>query len=336
LLEEHSEWSIETDVIRDDRPTMGEDAEADLDESETSAGVSITVLHGTGLRQICFIDADGGVLGRDLDSDFQLTDPTVSRAHARLERRDTGFVIVDLDSANGTFVDGEPIVGEAPLPTACRVRLGAHTVLQCLTVDSHAAARLQQLENEIFIDPLTQTGNRRFFKRRLREELAYGARHQRTVGLLMLDIDHFKEINDEFGHVIGDRVLAEIGRILKDSIRHEDSVYRFGGEEFCILTRAIRSAGLYTLAERIRLAVEFFAMPTDVGPVRATVSVGATYVEPAELPGMSTMGQELDDDGEEDSISRHVLIERADMALYNAKEKGRNCVVVLQGVRTVS
>ena len=310
---------------------------ADSDDTEDGAGdvpagVSITVLHGSGLRQICFLDADGGVLGRDLDCDFQLTDPTVSRAHARIVRREKGFVVEDLHSTNGTYMGEERVEHEAPLPSACQIRLGLHTVLQCLCVDATAAERLRELENEIFIDPLTQTGNRRFFKRRLREELAFGARHARTVGLLMVDVDHFKRVNDEFGHIVGDQVLCELGRILKDSVRNEDTVYRFGGEEFCVLTRAVRATGLYTLAERIRLAVEFFALPADGGPVRITVSVGATFVEPADLSGLATMGA----DNEAGDLAKHVLVERADMALYQAKDKGRNCVVVLQGVATES
>jgi len=318
---------METDAIVDDRPTMAESGDEDREPRTVPAGVSITVLHGSGLRQMCFLDAEGGVLGRDLDCDFQLTDPTISRGHSRIYRRDGEFVIEDLGSTNGTYLDGHRVGRETPLPAACRIRLGLHTVLQCLTVDEKAATRLQQMEDEIFIDPLTQTGNRRFFKRRLREELAFGARHRRAVGLLMIDIDHFKRVNDEFGHVVGDQVLTELGRILKDSVRNEDTVYRFGGEEFCILTRAVRSVGLYTLAERIRLAVEFFALPAEGGPVRITVSVGATYVEPEELSGLTTMGADGDGD-----VTQHVLVQRADSALYQAKRKGRNRVVVLQGI----
>ena len=327
-----SGWSDETDAIHDDRLTAADSDDTEDHESEPPAGVSITVLHGSGLRQICFMDTDGGILGRDLDCDFQLTDPTVSRSHARIVLRDGCFVIEDLGSTNGTYVDGERIEGTARLPAACRIRLGLHSVLQCLSVGENAATRLREMESEIFIDPLTQTGNRRFFKRRLREELAFGARHRRPVGLLMIDIDFFKRVNDEFGHVVGDQVLAEVGRILKDSVRNEDTVYRFGGEEFCVLTRAERSSGLYTLAERIRLAVEFFALPAEGGPVRVTVSVGATFVEPDELGGLATMGA----DSEVADLSRHILVERADMALYQAKEKGRNCVVVLQGIPTGS
>ena len=323
-------WVHREEPPSEDRNTVieAEDTQS-LPDLGTPVGVSLTVLHGTGLRHLFYLGHPGGTIGRGDGADVRLVDPSVSRWHARIELQADGFAICDLDSANGTFIDGERIEGSALLPCSCRLALGPHTVLHCMLVDETGAESVRQLEQPVFYDTLTGTGNRRFFAQRLREELSYSMRHQQPLGLLFVDLDHFKKVNDQFGHPVGDQMLAEVGRTLKETVREEDSVYRYGGEEFVVLARGARRTGLFRLGERMRLAIESLAMPVKDESVCATASVGAAFLGPDEMLDMMTWGGDVDD--EEDSVRGNILIEHADEALYQAKNSGRNRVVVYSG-----
>jgi len=287
-------------------------------------GATLTILHGASPRQMYYVDAAGGVIGRGDDAEFRLTNSTVSRAHARLELREDAFYLMDLGTTNGTFVEDEQFVGEVALPNSCRIRLGQYSVLQFVAVDEGGAVAYKRLQRAMFIDTLTGAGNRRYLNRRLEEELSYGLRHDETVGVLLADLDHFKLVNDTWGHPVGDRVLAETARIIEEQVRNEDSVYRYGGEEFCILVRGVDEPGLVAMAERIRHAVEQFALIVDDDEVTITVSVGIACVVP-DLDDDPQTINEIDLDG--DDAGRHRVIVLADQALYQAKESGRNQVV---------
>jgi diguanylate cyclase (GGDEF)-like protein len=156
-------------------------------------------------------------------------------------------------------------------------------------------------------DDLTGTCNRRHFFERAERELERTIRFQRPLSLIMLDLDHFKNVNDRLGHAVGDEALATMGEILRSQTRGADITGRVGGEEFAIL---LVETGLVTaieVAERIRSAVEMRILPGDSGPVRLTVSLGV-----AEFTGGT------------DNVA--ALLKRADGALYEAKRKGRNRV----------
>lgn len=290
--------------------------------------VSLTVLHGSGRQNLYFVDREGAVLGRADDVTVRLTEPMVSRTHARIQWADVQFWLEDLDSSNGTYIDEMAITGTVRLPRTCLVRLGSTALLQCVQLDERGARSIQRLHKELFIDSLTEAGNRRLLKQRLREEVSYARRREQMIGLLLADLDHFKGVNDQHGHLTGDRLLAEIGRILRETSREEDSVFRFGGEEFCVLVRDGTCEGLMRLAERIRTAVEGFEMPSDNGPVKITVSIGAAVYSPTETAERATLADFDPDDPEDgDILINNVLLSRADQALYEAKATGRNRTV---------
>ena len=288
-------------------------------------GATLTILHGASPRQMYYVDATGGVIGRGDEADFRMTNSTVSRAHASLEFRDARIYMTELGSTNGTFVDDEQVYGEIALPNSCRIRLGQYSVLQFVAVDEGGAIAYKRLQRAMFIDTLTGTGNRRYLNRRLEEELSYGMRHDETVGVLLADLDHFKLVNDTWGHPVGDRVLSEIAAIIEEQVRNEDSVYRYGGEEFCILVRGVAEPGLVAMAERIRSAVERFTLVVDDDEVTITVSVGIACVVP-DLDDDPQTINEANLDGEADA-GRHRVIVLADQALYQAKGTGRNRVI---------
>jgi diguanylate cyclase (GGDEF)-like protein len=254
------------------------------------------------------------VIGRRDDCDVRLHDDGVSRRHATLTVVGEGAVLRDLRSANGTWVDGER-TREARLADGARVHLGGHTALKFVWADELEARFQVKLAEGALQDPLTGLYNRRHFEERLGSELAACQRHGRPLSLLMCDVDHFKRINDEHGHLAGDETLKMVAFVLRGAVRKEDVLARYGGEEFVVIARETGIDGAEALGERIRRAVEksrCFWQGRDLG---VTVSIGVCVsVGVAELvPGRT----------------ERELIEAADRALYLAKQSGRNRVSAL-------
>ncbi|BDU76478.1 GGDEF domain-containing protein [Mesoterricola sediminis] len=165
----------------------------------------------------------------------------------------------------------------------------------------------RDLERAGNTDSLTGVGNRRHFARVLAREMGRSRRFRHPLSLLLLDIDHFKRVNDTCGHLAGDRVIRRVAEACREGSRESDSVARWGGEEFAVLLPESDADGAWARAERIREAVE--ALAVDVGPgppVRCTVSVGVAAMR----------------DGEDGDA----FVRRADEALYRAKAAGRNQV----------
>lgn len=162
-------------------------------------------------------------------------------------------------------------------------------------------ANLQELQQLAMTDSLTGVFNRNHLNHVLSQEMKRCARYGNPFGLLVIDIDHFKQVNDTYGHHIGDEILQQIARILSTTIRENDALIRWGGEEFIVIALHVNEQSLAVLCEKLRNKIE----NSDYGKVeKITVSIGATVFSK--------------DDTQE------VLIARADRALYTAKEKGRN------------
>jgi len=269
-------------------------------------GATLTVLTGGDAGRIISVGPEGGILGRGDNVDFAFEDVSISRRHARLVRQGENFLLEDLDSLNGTFVNGDRIADVKRLPPNARLQIALHTVIEYAEVDELGAMAVEKLSRSMMTDPLTGTGNRLHLDHRLHQEVHYARRHREVLGLLLMDLDHFKGINDRYGHPAGDRVLQSVGEILRDSVRAEDSVFRYGGEEFCILVRSTNGPGLMVLAERIRAVVEALEAIERDERVPVTLSIGAALL-----------------DGDEDE-DQQTLVVRADQALYRAKNEGRN------------
>lgn len=166
--------------------------------------------------------------------------------------------------------------------------------------------RERRLSELAMRDVLTSAYNRRFFDRRLAEELERSRRYGRTLGLIMLDLDHFKDVNDKYGHQFGDKVLCRAVETWKECVRGSDIVARYGGEEFCILLLEAGQVESLILAERLRSLV--CAEDVVLGELHARISVSAGVA-------FFRMDDQSDD-----------ILRRADEALYRAKARGRNCV----------
>jgi two-component system, cell cycle response regulator len=252
------------------------------------------------------------VLGRRADADVHLHDDGVSRRHATILAGENDGRLVDLGSANGTYVDGTR-VQDILLTNGMRFQLGAHTTVKFVYSDDMEADYQRKLAEGALLEPLTGLYNRRHFMERLTAELAAADRHGRAVALLLLDVDHFKQLNDERGHLAGDEALKTLGQTLRAAVRKEDVVARFGGEEFVVLARETTLAGAKALAERIRRAVSKARASFDGNELALTVSIGVTVATTHETY--------------EAGRSEQALLARADRALYKAKESGRNMVV---------
>lgn len=182
------------------------------------------------------------------------------------------------------------------------------------TSQSHVAlltAELERMKAESLIDPLSQVNNRRSFDRALRDFTEECKRDGKPLSFIMLDIDHFKKVNDTYGHLFGDRVITMVATAIKSNVKGRDLVARYGGEEYAVLLPDTPAAGAKAAAEQIRHAVErarIKRLNSDEVIGSITLSAGVTEY----LPGESIES----------------LIERADQALYESKQSGRNRVTV--------
>jgi diguanylate cyclase (GGDEF)-like protein len=165
-------------------------------------------------------------------------------------------------------------------------------------------AELNHIANS---DPLTGVGNRRFFKDMGKKEFSRAMRYSQPISLIMLDVDHFKRINDTYGHDIGDAALKALTKVCINTLRDCDILARIGGEEFAIICPGCDLAGGIAMAERLRKNIEANSIDTDKGAIAYTISSGVTDRRP-------------EDEGIES------MLNRADVGLYRAKESGRNRV----------
>jgi diguanylate cyclase (GGDEF)-like protein/PAS domain S-box-containing protein len=181
--------------------------------------------------------------------------------------------------------------------------------VQTFSDNSSEAALLQRidlLQRASLVDPLTGLANRRCIDMKFQSRIDEMQRYGWPCGLLFLDIDNFKIVNDTYGHNVGDRVLMMVARTLSSNMRSHDLLGRYGGEEFAAIITNVDMAELHSFADRLRLLVEKSGFDTEYSTIRATVSIGATLVRP------------------EDTVEKAIV--RADSFMYNSKMNGRNRV----------
>lgn len=255
------------------------------------------------------------ILGRSRGhSDLVLTGYSLSRAHARVVLDPTGKVnLYDLNSTNGSYLNGRR-VEEAEVQEGDTIRLGADVELRLDFQEADVQNLIRDLHRGATLDSLTNVLNRRSFMRRLEEEFAVTQRHRNPNCVAILDIDHFKSVNDTHGHPAGDAVIQGLASILQQSMRTEDLVGRYGGEEFVLLVRQTPMNGAMMMLERLRAVISelAFPVPTPDGPRELTVTVSMGVAD------LTT------------SSSAQAAVALADQALYRAKQGGRNRVCAAQ------
>ena len=193
-----------------------------------------------------------------------------------------------------------------------KISIGATTILRFTYQDQVDEQYQKKLFESALRDGLTSTFNRRYFVDRLQAEIRFAVRHDKSLALLFVDIDHFKKINDTHGHLAGDQVLAGVARVMTSTIRAEDVLARYGGEEFAVICREIERDGARALGERLRVAVAAAALR-------------------ARGQGHSGHRQRRRRRGAQDRATRSAFIAAADAAMYEAKRAGRNRVCIAPG-----
>ncbi len=248
-------------------------------------------------------------LGRDPSRDIAIDAPGVSRLHCRLLVSELGTSLVDLGSTNGSYVNGNRIAPNVALPLrpGDLIHVGG-VIFKFLQGENVEAQYHDAAYQMMIVDALTQLKNRRYLMELLEREIARSLRHGRPLSLLLIDVDHFKQINDSLGHLAGDHLLRHLADILAKNTRREDCAARYGGDEFAVVMTETPLAGARVFAERLRSGAALLDYRDADREVCVTLSIGVAEVGPGQ-----------------DSPER--LIEAADRRLYEgAKSAGRDRV----------
>jgi len=269
------------------------------------APACVVIIYGGELGR-CVKLAEEMTIGRDDGNGISIPMHTISRQHARLFMRGGSYFVEDLGSTNGSFVNDEEVSVATPLRNGDLLRCGG-AVLKFIEGGNIEALYHEEIYQLTITDGLTQVANKRHLLDFLDREIARATRHHRPLSLVLFDIDLFKSLNDQFGHLAGDQVLKGIASVVASQVRREELLARYGGDELAIVLpeTTIDAASLF--CERIRGAVEAETFDYDGEPLHATISLGAAALEASD--------------------SAASLIARADARLYRAKEDGRNRTV---------
>lgn len=296
-----SDWDTDTNVTHESEQPSPRATRRDR--------ACLLVLSGARVGAVFHLDRPELLIGRSQRAEASFEDDGVSRTHARIRRDGAEYTVEDLGSRNGTFVNGLRVKGPTRVADGDKIQLGRSTILKFTFHDALDDSYQERMIESALRDPLTRLYNKRYFDERIDAELRFAKRHGTQIALLMLDVDHFKRVNDERGHLAGDTVLREVAAAIQRAVRNEDVVARYGGEELVVLSRSISREAAIQLGERLRLTIEGLSVAVEGGdPISVTVSVGVAGSEPTE------------------DITAEQLIAAADRALYQAKDRGRNTV----------
>jgi two-component system cell cycle response regulator len=246
------------------------------------------------------------IIGRSSDCAVHVLDDSVSRKHCKIMTSEKNIVVMDLKSTNGTYVNSTA-VSVRHLKNGDIIQVG-RSIFKFLVGDDIESAYHEEIYRLKTVDGLTGAYNKRTFDEELQRELHRFYRYNRPLSLVMFDIDHFKDTNDTFGHLAGDRVLSEIGVLMGEACRKEDTFCRYGGEEFAILMPEFNLKQGISFADEIRLKVEAHLFEFDGAVIPITISGGVAEADP---------GFESPSD----------FIAVADTNLYEAKRTGRNRIM---------
>ena len=253
------------------------------------------------------------LFGREDYCSLKIAEDSVSRSHAeiRLDQESGEYLLIDLCSTNGTYLNEERLGDQHQvLQAGDTIRIGTH-VYKYLTSDHIEAQYHEAAYSMMTTDSLTNVWNKRYFLDMINREFRRSVRNEIPLTLLMLDMDHFKKVNDQHGHLIGDEVLREFALRLSNQLRQEDLLSRYGGEEFTITLIETNSEQAGVVARRCLKSISTAPFRTTAGEISCTVSIG----------GATFLGQPR-------KSSTDNLIQAADASLYEAKKSGRNRIVI--------
>jgi two-component system, cell cycle response regulator len=270
----------------------------------------VVIVEGSALGRILELARNPITIGRDPRNTLCLDESGVSRTHAVIMHQSQGVIVRDVGSKNGTFVNREP-VQEHVLVDGDMIQLGS-TTLKYLSQNNPEHSYYEHLHQASVQDPVTDIPNRRYFEEFVQREIARTRRYDRPLALLMIDLDHFKKVNDTYGHVCGDAVLHDFAHVVSARLRQSEFLARYGGEEFALTLPETNLRGASIVAESIRLLVEKHGFTWENHTLAVTISIGGALLG----PDMTSVGE---------------LVQAADQELYKAKRGGRNRVCLAGG-----
>jgi diguanylate cyclase (GGDEF)-like protein len=267
----------------------------------------VVVIHGEGLGKRADIDDTAITVGRSQEADLHIPHKSVSRRHCEIWREGETYRLRDLQATNRTLVNEQPVT-ESELVDGDHITLG-ETILKFISHSSVEARYHEEVYQLATHDALTELYNRRHFVELVDKEIARAVRHARPLVMCIIDVDLFKPVNDQHGHIAGDGVLRQLAALLRGFVRGEDVAARIGGEEFAVLLPESPIDAAVAFAERLREAVAIAPFLIAGQSHHLTVSIGLAELSPARA-------------------ERSALMQAADVALYRAKAEGRNRVCV--------
>ena len=264
----------------------------------------LVMIYGPALGKRFPLTNEETTLGRGADNTIVIDMDNVSRLHARVVKQDDGYYVEDLGSTNGSYVNDIEVKKDR-LRNGDLAKIGG-AILKFIQGGNIEALYHEEIYQMTIIDGLTQIHNKRYFLEFLDREMARCSRYDRPLSLVMFDIDHFKQINDTYGHLAGDFVLKRLAETIDKHVRKEELFARYGGEEFSIIMPETNGKKAGIFCEKIRRMIEQSPVNYEQKEITLTISLG-----------IAVMGKHREPLG---------FIKAADDNLYKAKANGRNRV----------
>ncbi len=271
-----------------------------------SGAAFLVQIYGPDLGKRYPLDQSPITVGRDLASDVVVDLDNVSRRHCRFTRLEGAFYLADLNSTNGTLLNDRIVERESALRSSDLIKVGG-AIFKFIHGNDLEAQYHEEIYRLTIVDGLTQVNNKRYFLDFLEREMARCHRYSRALSLLLFDLDHFKKLNDQFGHLAGDFVLQELAHLVQGQIRREECLARYGGEEFAAVLPESGPEKARIFAEKLVRQVSDHSFMFEGDRLPVTLSVGLAHLS----PNMTEPSQ---------------FIKAADTELYRAKREGRNRV----------
>jgi two-component system, cell cycle response regulator len=295
----------------------------DLSRAASASGEACLVqIYGPELGRRFVLAGAVVAIGRGEDCDIVVELDNVSRRHCSVLTRGGEVYLRDESSTNGTFLNDLEARGETRLSSGDLIKVGS-AIFKFLhggglgSPGSIEAQYHEEIYRLTIVDGLTQIYNKRYLLEFLDRELARCGRHGRPLSLLLFDIDHFKRVNDGFGHLAGDFVLREFAAQLKASVRREECLARYGGEEFALVLPETGRESALLLAEKLRKRIEGHAFVHEGARIDLTCSGGLSSLDECRAPP-ATEGVS------KPPLDPPAFLKAADDQLYRAKREGRN------------
>lgn len=263
-------------------------------------------IYGPDLGKRYPVQEDEITIGRDAKNFIMVDLDNISRKHARVVIREGKAFVSDLGSTNGTYLNDAEVLNETPLRSGDLIKVGG-AIFKFLYGGNVEALYYEEIYRMAIIDGLTQIYNKRYFLEFLEREMARCHRYGRSLSLLIFDIDHFKAINDQNGHLAGDAVLRELSALVRQRVRKEECVARYGGEEFAIVLPESGPEKVRRFADKLLKMVADHEFTFEGQRIPVTISIGVADMT-------SEMTEPLQ------------FIKSSDSQLYKAKHGGRNRV----------